>query len=623
MNNLYQLRLSIIVLPLIVLSITATTAIADPLPNLVAAGDVTSTTAVLWARATAIGNLTFAYGIENQNLPGDPTKPVITQTEFTEFIVNVTDPEIPAKTEITGLVPGTTYFYRATDSAGATSNGRFKTPSEGIRAGLRFGVSGDWRGDLRPYPSIRNAADRGLDLFIALGDTIYADVPSSRLNYSQAIFIEEFRAKHDEVYAGGESDNHLGRLRSHCAILATIDDHEVSNDFAGGASPGSDARFAGDGVDWIHDSTLFKTGLQAFHEYNPIREEFYGDTGDPRTAGKLKLYRARTHGLDAAFFLLDARTFRDEPLPAIGATAPPQQIDDFLRRSFDPSRTMLGRAQLDELKADLLAATAAGVTWKFVLVPEPIQNLGPSLASDRFEGYAAERTELLRFIDDNRIPNVVFIAADIHGTLVNNLTYQIDYSEPQIPMRSWEITTGAVAYAAPFGPTVVSYIDEDSFGPIAGAFQFLYEFNSRAGRDNIVTLASRALLAGYGLDLIGLEFSPIAARLTEGGYVAVNTYGWTEFEIDAESQCLAVTTWGIDWYAPDDIAANAAEIASREPEIVSQFVVRPEESTHAFCPIPSASGDSAANSCGAGIFIGFPFMLIASTFPLRRRSSPK
>ena len=40
--------------------------------------------------------------------------------------------------------------------------------------GLRFGVAGDWRGELAPYPAISNVAGRNLDFFVEHGDTIYA-----------------------------------------------------------------------------------------------------------------------------------------------------------------------------------------------------------------------------------------------------------------------------------------------------------------------------------------------------------------------------------------------------------------------------------------------------------------
>ena len=86
------------------------------------------------------------------------------------------------------------------------------------------------------------------------------------------------------------------------------------------------------------------------------------------------------------------------------------------------------------MKADLLAADANGITWKFVTIPEPIQNFGTLNAEDRFEGYAAERNEILQFIDENDINNVVFMAGDFHGTIVNNLTYKLLLMENKLPL---------------------------------------------------------------------------------------------------------------------------------------------------------------------------------------------
>ena len=116
---------------------------------------------------------------------------------------------------------------------------------------------------------------------------------------------------------------------------------------------------------------------------------------------------------------------------------------------------MLGDPQLERLKADLLAAQEKDVVWKFVMVPKPIQNLGVVGAADRFEGYTAERTELLKFIDDHDIDNGVFVAADIHGTVVNNLTYQTALGGAQIALDAFEISTGAVAFSPALGATVV------------------------------------------------------------------------------------------------------------------------------------------------------------------------
>jgi phosphodiesterase/alkaline phosphatase D-like protein len=257
----------------------------------------------------------------------------------------------------------------------------------------------------------------------------------------------------------------MADLRANTALFVTIDDHEVANDFAGGAAVSSDSRFDQTGR-LINETQLYRDGLKAFVEFNPLKETTYQTPGVPRTDGKPKLYRSARYGQAACLFLLDARSFRDSELATPEDPNNALQVGAFLFQSFDlnpsapvqplPRRTMLGQAQLSDLKSDLIAAERAGVTWKFVDVPEPIQNLGVLAASDRFEGYAAERSELLGFIHTNHIRNVVFISADIHGTLINNLTFQAGSpASPQIPLRSCRDHHRGHRVYAPFGPTVL------------------------------------------------------------------------------------------------------------------------------------------------------------------------
>jgi phosphodiesterase/alkaline phosphatase D-like protein len=495
---------------------------------------------------------------------------------------------VPAKWDLSGLTSATTYHYRITDSSGASKSGKFKTPANvGISKGLRFGVSGDWRGELLPYPAVKNADERSLDFFVALGDTIYGDVASlANGGQQQALTLDEFRRKHAEVYGELGGLNSLGDLRGSTALYAMIDDHEVTNDFAGGADVSSDPRFAADPAGTlINDSTLYNNGLRAFQDYNPIRERTYVNLGEPRTAGEIKLYRSQNFGSDAALIMLDARSFRDPELPDADL-GNPLSVAQFLTDAFDPTRTMLGRRQVAELKLDLLAAQFRGVTWKFVLIPEPIQNLGPLAAADRFEGYAAERTEILKFIADRHIDNVVFVAADIHGTLINNLTYQVSPFTAQIPTSAFEISTGAVAYDAPFGPTVAT------LGAAAGLIQpaELAFYNSLPvasdtdsapnDKDDFIKSVINGALAPLGYDPVGLE-TRFGAQLLAGDYLATHTYGWTEFEIAKGTQELVVTTYGIPPYTLSDAAANPADIASRTPFVVSQFKVVPKASNAA------------------------------------------
>jgi phosphodiesterase/alkaline phosphatase D-like protein len=536
------------------------------LPNGVAAGDTTSNSAVLWTRSTTIGDVLFEYSTDATFGSG-----------VSSVMRSVVDGSVPVKADIGGLAAGTRYYYRATDANGETVSGTLKTSAAaGQRTGLRFGVSGDWRGELAPYPAIGNAPGRNLDFFVGLGDTIYADFPSPAVPIPQAMTLPEFRAKHAEVYGERFGVNSFAALRASTSWFATIDDHEVTNDFAGGAAPSSDPRFAGMGGNFINETTLFQNGLQAFQEYNPMREEVYSGTGEARFDGKPKLYRERTFGQDAAMFVLDARSFRDEALENVTNPLDPAQVGQFLAASFDPTRTMLGTPQINDLKQGLLDAQSNGVTWKFVHVPEPIQNLGVVNAADRFEGYAAERTEILRFINENNIENVVFIAADIHGTIVNNLTYQESPGGAQIATGAFEITTGSVAFDAPFAPTVISL----AAGVIPGVPPLeLYESLPLEQREGLIQALINAQLAQLGYDPVGLDNNLpgadlIDAELLVGGWTATNSYGWTEFEIDAATQDLLVTTYGIDYYSEAELLADPDAILALTPEVLSQFRVR-------------------------------------------------
>lgn len=539
------------------------------LPNGVAAGDVTQTSAVLWARSAATGSLTFTYAIV-PNLNGG-----------TSLVAAVTEPLRPVTVTLTGLKPGTAYTYRVTNVTGASAQGRFRTPAApGSRAGLRFGVSGDWQGALSPYPAISNAAGRNLDFFVEHGDTIYADVASPAVPQNPAVSLVEFRLKHGEAYATRFGLNTWADLRAATAVLATIDDHEVRNDFAGGADVDTDSRFPEENG-FINDTQLYENGLLAFQEYNPLAAEFYGVTGDPVTAGERRLYRYRTFGRDAAIFLLDGRSFRDQPLAPVNLNNPLDYFNRFRPDSFDPDRMMLGAQQLADLQADLLEAQQQGIVWKFLLLPQPIQLLGPVKAQDRYEGYAAERTALLEFIDSNRIANVVFITADLHGTLVNNLAYQAGPGQPLKQLAAFEVVTGPVAVYPPFGPSTVQLLANS--GLISAGDKAFYDSLPVANdlddnvddKDDFVKQQLNGQLSLVGYDPIGLDGSPITAKLVQGDYLAGHTFGWTEFEVNPNTRTLLVTTYGILSYTQADLEANPGSITGRKPVVVSQFMVNP------------------------------------------------
>jgi alkaline phosphatase D len=542
------------------------------LPNGVAVGDVTGSSAVLWARSDTAGNVNFQIST--------------TPTFAGGTAATVTDPLVPAKTSVTGLIPGTQYFYRATDAAGAATTGSFRTPASSGRVPFRMGVTGDWRGDVMPYPGIRNAPARNLDLLVKLGDTVYQDIASpANGGIGQSQTLPEFRNKHAEVLSTVGGINTLAAVRGSTAVLSTIDDHEVTNDFEGfepweaEGTVGNPFSFGSPALGTRKNRTpLYQNGLQSFHEYMPIESRTYTNTGsDARTDGLPELYRARTYGQTAGVIVTDARSFRDPGLPAPANITDPVAVGNYIAATYTPGRTMLGGRQLSQIQADLLAMQASGVTWKFINVAEPIQNLGVLNASDRFEGYAAERSQLLGFIEQAGITNVVFVAADIHGTLVNDLQYGVPAPGGGLAQRkinAFEITTGSLGFAAPFGPTVAGIAAALS---LPGALPLTtYNALPRSQQEAYITGLINAQVLALGYNAVGLQDSTLnGVQLLQGGYSATNTYGWTEFDIDPITQALTVTTYGVPWYESGATTWNGIPIADLQPTVVSQFRVLP------------------------------------------------
>lgn len=579
-------RINVIVAASGIMSVAAA-AHAD-LPTGVAAGDVTQQAAVLWTRSDTTGQVSFEVSL-------DPNFASILRT----VTAIVSDTLLPAKVNIDALAPGQRYYYRATDSSGrpsGTASGTFLTPREtgaGFN-GFRFGVGGDWGGADGQFPAVSNVANRNLNVFVKLGDTLYADIPSPAVPASQARTLEEFRRKHVEVIStrapgtGGAGINHWQRVNASTAVLAIIDDHEVTDDFAGYNTVSGDGRFAEPGQDpstRLNRTSLFRNGVQAFHEYMPIRNETWQNTGaDPRMDGTAKLYRAQSYGKDAAVFLVDARSYRDTRVPdysgVLDITNPSTQqaVGAYLQATANPSRTMLGGRQFDQLTTDLLTAQQNGVTWKFVHLPQPIQNLGIFAASDRFEGYAAERNRLLAFIDGANptgrpIDNVVFVSADIHGSVVNNLTYT-DPTNPRVQrsVKSFEITTAAAGYVTPFGVNVAAAAAQ--LDPRSLPLQQYLSLPMGAQEMYVQSLYNQQLSAlGYspiGLEDSGLNYQVLQTLPGANAWSSTNTYGWTEFDVDAITQDLTVTTWGVPWY---DASLDPNIIGTLQPQIISQFRV--------------------------------------------------
>ena len=484
-------------------------------------------------------------------------------------VSNVTDALVPGKVFLESLPSGVRHYVRATHAGQAriaTFNARGSSvAAPAASSGVRFGVSGDWRGDVGIFNSILNADERNLEFFVKLGDTIYADVASPAVPNGPAQTLNEFRAKHVENYAPNNGIDPWGDLAAAMPTFSMIDDHEVTNDFDGGAFDAVDG--------WYNQSSLYVNGLQAFVEHNAIAPTTWPTLGDARFDGRPNLSRSFSWGTDAAVFMLDTRSFRDASLTPVTNPFDPAQVFAFIQASYNPARTMMGYAQLGLLVQNLAAAQAAGVTWKFVMTPEPIQNFGPLAGEDRWEGYAAERAYLLGQIMQLGIKDVVFVTADFHGTIVNDVTVPNPTNpQQQLYTSMFEIITGSVAYSAPAGPTFAQL--GLSTGVLTAQQYAYYLTLPPAAQDAFVQNVLDGVVAQYGYSATGIQDPSIAASFTVGGPVAVHHYGWTEFEVNAQSKALTMTTWGVDWFSPQEAAADPAAIIARPITVRQRFTVQ-------------------------------------------------
>jgi alkaline phosphatase D len=403
-------------------------------PEGVASGDVTSTRAVLWTRAAGLSEAANVKveGWTNASLSGPKA--------FIGKMKTSAARDYTVKVDQGGLTPGTQYWYRFKKDLDESAVGTFKTaPAANQSEDVDFTWSGDSDGNrvngVNPFnnwETLTAAQNENADFFIYLGDTIYSD--SSFRPGGPSTTLADYRSD----YRQQRTYQSLLDLQASTSTYPLIDDHEVGNDFAGQTV----------------DPARYAAGLQAFKENMPIRETGYPH--DPSCAGD-PLYRTVKWGSEVELFITDQRSCRSGQVTAqcggdLGPTLPPAVRQSFPFSLFlspnpipgclaainDPNRTMLGPVQKQLLKNDLLSSTA---THK-IIVSELAWQQFYALPYDRWEGYGAERSEMLNFIRNNAIDNVSMLTTDNHGTLQNQVS--IDRFADNTPIAN-ETITGPIA----------------------------------------------------------------------------------------------------------------------------------------------------------------------------------
>ena len=449
--------------------LSAPAASADSFSLGVAAGDVTASSAVLWARA---------------DQPGGTRLEVATDEDFTHVVRRLKVEATPAndltvQRRVDDLQSSTRYWYRFTSGAATSDAGTFATaPKQKDDATIRFAWTGDYDAERAPaetdpfwndFEVFGSMEAEGNDFNIGLGDTIYSDseVPG---NHPVALTVEQKWAK----YALNLGEEPLADLRGAAGFYSHWDDHEFINDFSPFESVFSSGTIDG------HE--LYERGVKAFTDYAPV--DFSSRDG---------LYRTRRWGKNLELFFLDERSFRSAKASKDGVCDNPQTggpdlaptVPQIIRHVFavliplppldepvpqacldainDPDRTLLGNQQLNTFLRDVKQSQAR---FKVVVNEVPIQQFY-ALPYDRWEGYEADRQRVLSGLQD--VNNVVFLTTDVHATLVNDARFKT--LEPGGPQNSGilDVTVGPAA-TAPFAQEINDAVGDGAAGLVDDLF---------------------------------------------------------------------------------------------------------------------------------------------------------
>lgn len=312
--------------------------------------------------------------------------------------------------------------------------------------GQGWGINKEF-GGMRMYETMRRARP---DVFIHCGDTIYADSPvpaeirlpdgnlwrnvTTPEKSKVAETLDEFRGN----YVYNLLDDNVRRFNAEIPQLMLWDDHEVKNNWFPGMSLDADDRYK------VKDAgVLASNARRAFLEYSPIR--LLPGAVPP-------IYRASAYSQLVDVFALDLRTYR-APNSANRQPAPGAET------------THAGAPQMVWLKRALQSSTA---TWKVIACDLPI-GLIVRDGETAFEAIAnadaggplgreLEIADLLRFMQQQRVRNVVWVTGDVHYAAAHHYDPQRARFKDFDPF--WEFVAGPIN-AGTFGPAAL----DGTFGP--------------------------------------------------------------------------------------------------------------------------------------------------------------
>lgn len=419
----------------------------------VSAGPSGDDSAIIWSHADRPARLIVEYD----------TTSSFTNPRRVRGTVATPATGLTARARLRGLGPGQDVFYRVrfeelgnARAISAPEHGHFRTaPGSGRSVSVAWSadVCGQgWgidvaRGGMQMFATMA-AADP--DLFVHVGDTIYADQPLREhvplddgtvwtnvvtpAKAKVAETLDEYRGNH--LY--NRIDLHYRRFAAEAGQVVMWDDHEVRDNWYHAQVLPDDTPYREKRV-----AVLAERARQAFLEHYPVTMQRGADA---------RIYRTIPFGPLVEVFALDMRTYRSAN-------------NDNMQTAAGPETAFLGARQVAWL-AEALARSRA--TWKIVAADMPLgivvaHQPGHHEAVANGDDGAARGREieiagLLRTLKQRRVRNVVWITADVHYCAAHRFDPAGAATTDFDPF--WEFVAGP-AHAGTFAPGIIDH----TFGP--------------------------------------------------------------------------------------------------------------------------------------------------------------
>lgn len=347
--------------------------------------------------------------------------------------------------DIAGLASGRPYWFRFVSGDAVSPIGRALTlPGPGIPVErIKVGVASCANFERGYFSAYRHLTAERPDLILFLGDYIYEKThPGDALRRHSdgvaAATLAQYRRRHAQY----RLDADLQALHAATPCLFTWDDHEVQNDYAGDWSESFD------------DPAAFRrrraAAYQAFYEHMPLRAALSRPHGP-----EMRLYDSVDIGRLLRVHMLDGRQYRSREAcygradGGGGHVETPHRCPELL----DPARSMLGAAQEAWLYDGLKSSQAQ---WNIIaqdvlmapfLEAQPAPEHGFGYATDRWDGYPANRQRLLEHIHASRPGNPIVVSGDIHSFWANDL--HLKPSDPASPLVAHEFVGSSITSHGP------------------------------------------------------------------------------------------------------------------------------------------------------------------------------